>query len=171
MAGPGAMQVRGGGDDRRAFNPDRDLVWAMGRLVKRLGTKMAERLHDENGEIMSDEYMKMLQDFGIYAPWEHKQKYARYFKEFVHALNDYFQRLHGDMEAPENELTKPLDEMFNGYQYAAPRALFSIMLAQEIFAEHPFWWAQVQPQSDAGPRPRIKEINEAVRAILGTPEA
>lgn len=166
---PGVIQMKGTGEDRRAFNPDRDLVWAMGRLVKRLGMRMAERLHDENGEIKPDEYMQMLREFGIYAPPEHKENYARYLKEFVQAVSDYFQKLHGDMSQPKNEISKPMEAMFTGQQFAAARALFSIMLAQEIFAEHPYWWEQIQPQSDTDARPRIKEINEAVRAILGTP--
>jgi len=161
-----AMQVKVGGDrERRAFNPDRDLVWSMGRHVKRLGAKLSKLIHNEDGTINPDEYVKVLQRHGIYAMATHKDELVGRFVEFITAVNDYFQALHGDME--KNEISKPLPVMYSGDQYGAARALFSVLLMQEIFAEHPFWWAQVKPQSLVDPQPDVKTIDAAVRELLG----
>ncbi len=169
---PSAMQIKTTGDrKRRSFNPDRDLVWAMGRMVKRLGLKLGKLLHNKSGDIKPGAYMDLLRENGIYAPDGFAEQHTRYFKEFITAVNAYFQRLHGNMEEEKNKITEPLPELYEGRQYAAARSLFSVMLVREIFSEHPYWWAQVQPQSDTDPQPRIKEINDAVRTILGTPES
>ena len=160
-----AMQIKGGGDrERRAFNPDRDLVWALGRLVKRLGSRLAESVHT-NGEIDAGKLGELLAQNHIYAPiyCGESDKLVTEFAAFIKEVNDYFQALHGDMTA---ELT-PCAAIFDSTKYGPARSLFSLLLVQEIFAEHPFWWAQVKPNSTTDPQPDVKTIDVAVRELLG----
>lgn len=151
---------------KRAFNPQRDMVWGMGRLVKRLGKRLAERLHNENGEIDEQAYMLLLREHAIYAPKGLEQANVKNFVDFVKVINEYFQKLHADMDGAP--IDKPPAVMYKGDQFAAARALFSVLFMQELFAEHPFWWQQVKPSSKTDPRPDVQEIDEAARTILGS---
>ena len=87
-AGRGGIQIKAGGErERRAFNPDRDLVWGLGRLVKRLGFKLAEQLCSADGVIDAEAYDKALRDRGIHS-LANKQEQAEAFAEFIRTVND-----------------------------------------------------------------------------------
>lgn len=158
------MQVKAG-DSRgqRAFNPQRDLVWGIGRLVKRVGERLSEALHDDVGDIDEMKYEKLLKEHNIKMPLGGISYAVHDFKQFIRGVNDYFQKLHGDLE---EDLEKPFEGLYDASQFVEARLVFCLFLMQEIFAEHPFWWQQVKPNSPLDPQPDVSLIDEAAKKLV-----
>lgn len=154
-----AMQVRT--NDKaglRAFNPDRDLVWALPRLLRRALEQLGEEwtaerlvtLLEEHGcpmpcdGLVTDGTMKATDD--VIRGLAHMFTTMRDFPESAEAHANEYKRL------------KELCPLFH--------MLLASLLMDVIFAELPTWFDQVRPTSKLDPMPDVDVVMQAADAFL-----
>jgi hypothetical protein len=149
------LQMRGG--DKRLYNPDRDLVWAMPRLISTALKLMGE-------DITTDHVRGLMIDRCIEVPVpderlrEELESFIRDMARFLNELKDnpeVQQNPHGWFEA-----------LFAEGPRAGVRALVADFLMTTMFAELPIWFESLQPEKD-GCIPNVEEVQRAVESILG----
>jgi hypothetical protein len=151
-----AMQVTKpeGPDNQRAFNPERDMIWAMPRLIRRAFELLGKDWTVEH-------FTKMLEDrstacaqpaLTIDPSLEVIQGIAKMFnlmRDFPHMVEEH---------AAEYKRLKELDPTFH--------MLMGSLLMDAIFAELPLWFDQVRPTSKLSPMPNTEEIEAAADEFL-----
>jgi hypothetical protein len=152
--------------DLRAFNPDRDMVWSLARIVTRA---MLEGFEIENpAEELTDAELV-----------EHvEQQFAKHripqtldakallavFKEFLVNIRDFFGM------AGEDDATllasAAFEKIYTDERFKPFVLLLSTLTMRYIFAELPYWFEQVRPRSVKHPRPPIGDVVAAADALL-----
>lgn len=143
----------------RAFNPDRDMIWAMPRLMRRVFEALGEEWSREtlakmlewydvvmiNDHIPPDEFDAVTEDVvtGI-------AKMFKLMQRFPHKAEE-----HAAEYARLKEVGPEMMLLFGG------------LLMDIIFSELPTWFDQVRPKSKLSPAPDVEEIEQAANEFLG----
>ena len=148
-----SVQVRPDDPLHRRFNPERDLVWALPRIIKRglmtfgmLTEPKLRQLLVENG-------------FDITITGTDLKD----FEEFIGLLTDFF------AAAVDPALSDKAvrDKLVVLYELPpAIRMLAFDRVMKVIMAEFPVWCEQVRPESKKDPRPPVEEIEKARDTLL-----
>lgn len=139
---------------RRRFNPDRDMVWALPRIIRRVLDRMAfepEQLRadlqtcDASSAVFSDD-IELVDSLG----------------QVITMLAQYF-KLMGNKDAAEHAVV-----LFNRIfiEHRAFATVLAVALVRELLLELPFWFEQIRPQSKLDPMPEVEEIDAAVERLL-----
>lgn len=169
---PSAMQVKPQGE-YRAFNPDRDLVFCLPRLISRA-------LHDLGKEVDIGAIQAALLNRGLGG--QHLMSLAHernttntdalvaVWNEVTKEMAQYFSSAVDSPGTAESEAPDKLRSIFavdRGPVRNAVRQFICDMIVRRMMAEFPYWVEQVQPWSEKAARPYTYDINEAVDAFLG----
>lgn len=151
-----AMQIKGG--DQRAFNADRDMVWALPRIFRAALESM--------GKMKKGDLIKYFKDRHIDLPGYTEETLFDGLQYTIHHVADYFNKLR---ENPRmlGEAQPIFDRIFSeGGRYALMRMLIADKLMARIFAELPTWFAMIAPKSANDPLPTVEEVEEAANGLL-----
>ena len=162
-----ALQAKVPGDrDYRVCNPERDMVWALPRFV-------SAAIHDLGTELSREEYAEKLKAelaaLGIAHPrfpgiaLASDNALLDVFAEFVSKFGAVWHKLRED---PEGEGISDLKEIFGDSRFSWCRLIISHNIMKRLMAEVSYWICQIEASSKDPPRPNIKQIEEATRAIL-----
>ena len=141
---------------RRRFNPERDMVWALPRLIKRALSRMTfepDKLRADlqacstAGEVFVDD-----------------DTLTEQFKQAIGEFAGYI-KLSNDKTAIEQAKTSFARLFDDNREFAT---LLSVAVMKEIFLELPVWFEQVKPQSELDPQPDVEEIDAAVERLLAS---
>lgn len=141
----------------RAFNPDRDMIWALPRLMSRvfhmLGTewsmtRLTEML-EERGAMLLNRYRGVTFDAST-------EDIVTSFAKMFNLMQQFPEKT--EAHAGEYKRLKELDPAFV--------MLLGSLLMDAIFAELPTWFDQVRPQSKLAPVPAVEEVERAAREFL-----
>lgn len=152
--------------DLRAFNPDRDMVWGLPRIMTRA---VLEGFGIENPkEEMTDseliEHVKKQFTEHLIPQVMDDDVLLVVFKEFVGKIQDFF-GLAGKNSA-ELIAGDAFEELYTETRFKPFVLLLSKLTMRRIFAELPYWFEQVQPRSPKDPRPSTEEVEAAADALL-----
>jgi len=154
--GQHAMQIKGG--DSRAFNPDRDMVWAMPRLFRAALESM--------GKMQKGDLIEFFKKNHIELPGYTEETLFDGLQYTISHVAKYFNELHKNPRLGKD--AKPfLDRIFSeGGRYMLMRMLIAEKLMARIFAELPTWFAMIAPKSLNDPLPSVEEVEEAANGLL-----
>jgi len=140
-----------GPKDRRAYNPDRDILWSLPRLFKR-GLR-------ELGETNNDKVREVMKAYGITPPEGDLQLvFEQVVADITSAIVDALSAaLPGDASC---DLWKQVYDNRDP-AYVAVRALFSVLFVKGVICELPIWSASVKPRTPTDPIPDIEEVEAA----------
>jgi hypothetical protein len=157
------MAIQAKGADPRLYNPDRDMLWAMPRLMRRALLQFGEgidnadvrdflRAHDMNSDYRDETIQSTLE-------------------AVITDLARFLVDLKDNVEVRHN--AKERFEAIFGYDtqpklYSALRALIGNFFISVIFAELPIWFDSVQPEKANNPAPTVEEVLKTVGDMLGT---
>jgi hypothetical protein len=164
---PGAgLQVRmPQAGEFRAFNPDRDLIWCLPRLVTG-ALKLMSEAEDEAGKLTEAQLASKLKASGFDVD---DSKAGKDLEECIKLLAAFFNAVRNpdekDVEKVGQELLGVLYNRDAG-AVAAFRMIIADLLMKRILAEIPFWLEQVRPRSRRDPTPGLDEIEEAMEHVL-----
>jgi hypothetical protein len=139
---------------RRRFNPDRDMVWALPRIVRRVLDRMAFEPEQLRAELQTCDAAS--------AVFSADTELVDSLSQVVTMLAQYF-KLMGSKDATEHAV-----ELFNRIfiEHKAFATVIAVALVRELLLELPFWYEQIRPQSKLDPMPEIEEIDAAVERLL-----
>lgn len=138
----------------RAFNPDRDMIWALPRLMRRVFHSMGE-LDDQKLFDMLDARLIGSEVYG----YPHADAMGETAKEVARMFN-----LMQQFPEKVEEHAKEYKRMWKKHEFCMP--LIACLLMDAIFAELPTWFEQVRPQSKLAPVPDVEEVERAAREFL-----
>lgn len=145
------VQVRPDDLLHRRFNPERDLVWALPRLIKRglmtLGTLTVPKLR----QLLAESSLVDDADFDD-------------LKEFISRLTDFIAAAARSEEESDEYVRAKLSDLYE--LNPAIRLLVFDRVMKVIMAEFPVWCEQVRPESKKDPRPPVEEIEKARDTLL-----
>jgi len=152
-----------GHPDRRAYNPDRDMLWALHRFFRRA----CEQLGDGSNEKLA-ELMKL---HGIAVPpCDLRENLKVFVKEVVAVAADpVLQETRDPGALGEELLTKLFRADSDGH--TGIRTLFCVMFFKGIICELPLWAAHTRPKHPNDPMPNHEEIEDAARKLLAKLDA
>ena len=154
--GQHAMQIKGG--DQRAFNPDRDMVWALPRLFKRaLGTL---------GKLDGAKFRAALEARGISCHGIDDVDLYEALLRVIKNIAAYFNALRNDPRLLDK--AQPFfDDVFKKTEPDQQIRLFLFdVLVFQIFAELPTWFAMIAPKSANDPLPSVDEVEKAADGLM-----
>lgn len=168
---PSAMQIKPQGE-YRAFNPDRDLVYCLPRLISRA-------LHDLGEEVDVGAVQAALLNRGLGGQHllslahergkNNAEALVDLWCEVTREMGQYFARMvaePGNAEKSAPELLRSIFAVDRGPVRNAVRQLICDMIVRRMMAEFPFWVEQAQPWSEKAARPYEDDINEAVDKFI-----
>ena len=164
-----ALQAKLPGDsDRRVCNPERDMVWALPRLIgKALGDIGTASTRKEFAWQLRALLLKhgimvdgKLAFFGVHTG---DADLMDVFDEFIKKFGAVWHYLRDD---PKGEGLARLQELFKEPRFAPFRLLISLLVMKRMMAEVSYWICQVEASSKEPPRPEIERITEAVDELL-----
>jgi len=138
----------------RAFNPDRDMIWAMPRLMRRVFHSMGE-LSDQKLIEMLEKRLIGVEVYG----YPHADVMGEAAKEVARMFN-----LMQQFPEKAEEHAKEYERMWEEHEFCMP--LIACLLMDAIFAELPTWFDQVRPKSKLAPIPDVEEIERAANEFL-----
>ena len=155
--GSHGLQIRGG--DRRAFNPDRDMVWALPRLFRRALETLGE-------DIDINKFRAMVEARGIDCDEFDNTALYDALSQVIKDVSAYFNALRSDPRLLDK--AQPFfDDVFRKYAPNQQIRLFlSDILVSRIFAELPTWFATIAPRSPNDPIPSVDEVEAAADELL-----
>jgi hypothetical protein len=135
----------------RAFNPDRDMIWAMPRLMRRVFHSM--------GELSEQSLKDMLTARSIASDGTSPEEVGLVAKDIARMFNL--------MQQFPEQTAKHAEEFERLKEHATDAmTLIASMLMDAIFAELPTWFDQVRPKSKFAPIPDVEEIERAANEFL-----
>jgi len=146
-----AMQVRSDDPLHRRFNPERDLVWALPRIIKRGLMTFGTLTEPKLTELLLESELTPGVDLDD-------------FKEFISQLTDFMAAAARSEEESDEYVRAKLADL-----YALDpviRLLVFDRVMKVIMAEFPVWCEQVRPESKKDPRPPVEEIEKARDILL-----
>jgi len=148
------LQMRGA--DKRLYNPDRDLIWAMPRLIH-------NALHMLGQDITTDHIRGMMIDRCIdcHVPDE---RLREELESFIKDLARFLNALRED-PVVRREPEGWFRDLFEDGPRAGVRALISELLMCAMFSEMPIWFESVQPEKE-GQTPSLEDVQSEVDRIL-----
>lgn len=138
----------------RAFNPDRDMIWALPRLMRRVFHNMGE-LDDQKFIAMLEERLIGTEVYG----YPHADVMGETAKEVARIFN-----LMQQFPEKAKEHAAEYQRLWKDHEFCMP--LIACMLMDAIFAELPTWFDQVRPKSKLAPIPDVEEIERAANEFL-----
>jgi len=152
--------------DLRAFNPDRDMVWGLPRIMTRAVLE-GFGIEDPKKEMTDFELLQHV-----------KKQFTTYlipqtmdddvllvvFKEFVSKVQNFFGM--AGKNSAELLAGDAFEEIYTETRFKPFVLLLSVLTLRRIFAELPYWFEQVQPRSPKDPRPSTEQVEEAADALL-----
>ena len=164
-----ALQVKLPGDsDRRVCNPERDMVWALPRLIgKALGDIGTAPTREE----FAEQLRAMLRKHGImvdgklafFGAHTVDADLLDTFEEFVIQFGAVWHYLRDD---PKGEGLTRLQELFKEPRFTPFRLLISLLVMKRLMAEVSYWICQVEASSKEPPRPEIERVTKAADELL-----
>jgi hypothetical protein len=151
------MQIRGG--DQRAFNPDRDMVWALPRLFKRALDTMGEN-------IAIDDLRKMIEARGVDLGELDDPGLVDALAQVIKDIAKYFNVLSADPLLHEKAQPFFGDVFRKEAPYQQIRLFLADILMSQIFAELPTWYAMINPRSPNDPLPSVGEAEDAADVLI-----
>ena len=156
-----AMQMKGA--DPRLYNPDRDMIWAMPRLMKKALFMFGQSITvGEVRELLAQRGIELdCEDGVVYNKlWGVVQSFARY-------LNDL--KDNPDIRRNPGEIHRQLFAVGPDQKvFAAIRALVADFFLSTVYAELPIWFESIQPERANNPVPTVEEVEKAAADILGS---
>lgn len=149
------LQMRGG--DKRLYSPDRDLIWALPRMIRNATVLMGS-------EITVEHVRKMLADRNITYPGDDEQLYTD-LEQLLSGLGKFFNAMRDDKEARKHP-EEWFKQLFAEGPVSALRVLITDLLFCVMTAELPIWFESVQPKHEGESAPDVGEVQDAVDAIL-----
>ncbi len=146
------VQVRPDDPKRRRFNPERDLVWMLPRIMKR-GLMTF-------GILTEPKLKQILVESGLGPDAADTED----FKVFIDRLSDFMGAAANPEENSDEAVRKILGQLYE--LPPAIRLLAFDRIMKVILAEYPVWCEQVRPESTKDPRPPVEEIEQARDALL-----
>lgn len=154
-----AMQMRGA--DPRLYNPDRDMIWAMPRLMKKALQRFGE-------DITVDEVRAFMRERGI----ETERSDEDIYHTIEKVITDFAKYLNDLKDAPE--VRRAPAERYNAIfapeppdvLYQSLRAVIGDFFISIVYAELPFWFDSVQPEKANNPAPTVEEVSHVVQSLL-----
>ncbi len=144
-------QVRPDDPLHRRFNPERDLVWMLPRIMKR-GLMTF-------GVLTEPKLKQVLIEAGLDTDADIED-----FKTFINRLTDFMAAAANPEQNPEEQVREQLGKLYD--LPPAIRLLVFERVMKVIMAEFPVWCEQVRPESKRDPRPPIEEIEQARDTLL-----
>lgn len=154
---PGALQIKGG--DPRAFNPDRDMVWALPRLFKRALDTLGE-------DISIDDFRQMVVARGLDVDELDDAGLVDALSTVIKDIAKYFNVLRADPLLQEKAQPFFNDVFKKDWPYQQLRLYLADVLMSQIFAELPTWFAMINPRSPNDPLPSVGDVEDAADAII-----
>lgn len=156
-----AMQMRGA--DPRLYNPDRDMLWAMPRLMRKALLSFGQNITvAEVRDLLAQRGIALdCEDELVYDKlWDVIQSFARY-------LNDLKDK--PDVRKSPEYIHRRLFTVHpDDVVFAAIRTLVADAFMSAVYAELPSWFESVQPEKANNPVPTVEEVEEAAAHILST---
>lgn len=151
-----AMQVTNPkkAEHMRAFNPERDMIWALPRLMSRIFNELGE---------LSDNKLTALLEGRCIGLEVHRYPHANVMGETAKELARMFNLMQQFPEKSEEHAKeyKRLKE-----ERPLCMALTACLLMDVVFSELPTWFDQVRPTSKLSPTPNIEEVEQAAHEFL-----
>jgi hypothetical protein len=138
----------------RAFNPDRDMIWALPRLMRQIFHQMGE---------LSDDKLRQMLDARLIGSEVYGYPHANAMGETAKEVARMFNLMQQFPEKAE-EHAKEYQRMWKDHEFCMP--LIACLLMDAIFAELPMWFDQVRPMSKLAPQPNVEEIEKAANEFL-----
>ena len=156
---PGALQVKGG--DPRAFNPDRDMVWALPRLFK-------HALDTLGKDIAIEDFVAKMEDRGADLLGYDLAVIHESLSRVIKSIAGYFNALRDD-PLLRDKAQPFFEEVFTKKEPDKQIRLYlaDVLMAQ-IFAELPTWFAMINPRSPNDPLPSVGEVEDAADELLAS---
>lgn len=152
-----ALQTTGH-PDRRKYNPDRDMLWALNRFFRRVFYSFGDG---------SDESVKnLMRANGVAVP---AGEVLPAMKKFIHDLTSAIADPHlVETKDPKGKAEELWAKLFtpDDPAYVAIRALVSAMFLKGVVCEMPLWCAMVRPAHPSEPLPDLDDIEEAANDFL-----
>ena len=141
----------------RAFNPDRDMIWAMPRLMGRV-------FHALGDDWSVETFWRLQHKYGIDAVGERGS--ADVMERTIEVVKGFAKMFNLMQQVPEKTEEhaaeyKRLKELCPGFHLT-----ISAMLMDVIMSELPAWFDQVRPKSKMSPTPDIEKIEEAASDFI-----
>ena len=154
-----ALQTRGA--DKRLYNPDRDMIWAMPRIMMNALKRFGENITSQDvREQMAKRCITVdCSDNELQATVE------QVVSDFARFLNDL-----KDKPDVRREPDIPYTDLFASnvpIPFHAVRVLLADYFMGVIYAELPIWFESVQPENESNPVPRTEEVVELVEKLVG----
>ena len=147
------FQIRPEDAQRRRFNPERDLVWMLPRLIKRALTTFGTLSEAALQQLLHQAHIgddTCLDDFSL----------------FISNLTGFLAAaIHPEDHTPE-QVRCSLQAVY-GQDTARIRLLVFDRIIKVLMAEYPIWCDQVRPESELDPRPSIEDVEKAGDELLG----
>ena len=142
-------------DKYRFFNPDRDVVWLFPRIAERvLKTKFSSDL---------DEMRTAAAARKIELPADDAE-----LVDICTQFDGLLARTINKMGAPDNSIAERKEavlEFFKDSRIEPIRALYLVLLSEELFSELPLWLAQVRGQANVASAPSLEDIATAANEL------
>lgn len=152
-----------GHPDRRAYNPDRDMLWALHRFFRWAFVQLGDGSNEKLAELMKAH--------GINVPHcDLAENLKEFIKEVVAVTADPILQETKDPGALGEELLMKLFRADND-GHTSIRTLFCVMFFKGVVCELPLWAAHTRPKHPNDPMPGNKEIETAAREFLGRLES
>jgi len=154
-----AMQARGA--DPRLYNPDRDMLWAMPRLMKKALMKFGEDITVADVRALAAQRGITLDcsDEVVYNKlWAVIQSFAMYLKD----LKDKPDIRRAPAQIHDKLFTVQSDSIV----YASIRSIVADFFLSVVYAELPVWFESVQPEQANNPVPNVEEVGKTVDELL-----
>ncbi|KKN28028.1 hypothetical protein LCGC14_0858400 [marine sediment metagenome] len=164
-----ALQVKLPGDsDRRVCNPERDLIWALPRIIEKaigdIGTASTQKEFAWQLRAMLLKHGLVVDGkIAFFGERTGDANFMDGFEEFIKKFGAVWHYLRDD---PKGEGLARLQELFKEPRFAPFRLLISLFVMRRLMAEVPYWICQVEASSKEPPRPEIERITEAVDELL-----
>jgi hypothetical protein len=154
-----AMQMRGA--DPRLYNPDRDMLWAMPRLMQKALTQFGQ-------DITVADVRSLLDQRGIVLDCSDELLYNKLcavIQSFAMYLNDLKDK--PDIRRKPEQIHSKLFTVHKDNRiYAALRSLVADFFLAVVYAELPVWFESVQPEQANNPVPNVGEVEKTVDKLL-----
>ena len=153
-------------DKRRAFNPARDMVWGLPRIMTRAMLEGFGIEDPERGLTDSEmvEHVKKQFTEHLIPQMMDDDVLLVVFTEFIEKIQDFF-GLAGKNSA-DLIAGDAFKEIYTETRFKPFILLLSKLTMRRIFAELPYWFEQVEPLSSKAPRPSTEEVEAAANALL-----
>ena len=154
-----ALQTRGA--DPRLYNPDRDMIWAMPRLMRKALMRFGE-------EITIQVVRDLLSKRGFTSQIDDETLYST-LEQVLDDLAGYLNELKDSVEVRRSP-TLWYQKLFSSDEpndaYSSIRSLVADFFMSVVYAELPIWFESVQPEQANNPVPTVEEVEQTVDKLL-----